>query len=403
MRINNIVLYKPAQIGETPETGNTEGKACVLIYKYGILQKRGGEYMKDLSGMKFGKRTVLERAYDKNKSKGARWLCQCECGVQRVVFGRNLRNGASKSCGCSNNRNFVGKRFGNLVVMSVEKNGDNTICHCLCDCGNTVDIVGKSIYSTRSCGCSRRTNRVGERYGKLVIDKMLYNLKGDNITYVSCTCDCGNAGYITRLNALRTGGTQSCGCVHNPDLTGKRFGRLTVIKQVNSDTSQRRWLCKCDCGSTTEAISYWLTSGHVKSCGCLRSDKNSNAEVFIRHFLDTINIPYISEHTFPDCVGVKGWKLRFDFYLPTQNMAIEFDGKQHYCPVQFWGGKEKYELQKQNDMIKNEYCINNGILLLRLPYTETYEEIMKIIAIYINIQESRNDHSIGGNDYAYAG
>ena len=341
---------------------------------------------------------MIGRAYDKNKSKGSKWLCRCDCGTQKIVWGKYLLSGKSQSCGCSRIRNWVGERFGRLVVLSVKKDGTDNIYHCLCDCGNTVNVVGSSIYGTKSCGCSRRTNHIGERYGMLVIDEMLYNLKGDSTTYVSCTCDCGNTQYITKLNSLITGNTLSCGCSHNPDLTGRKFGRLTVLHQIDSTTPQRRWLCRCDCGVEVEAMSHPLLSGHVKSCGCLRSEKGSRSEIFIRGLLDKIGVPYIAEHTFTDCIGVKGWRLRFDFYLPEHNLAIEFDGEQHYRPVEYWGGEEKFELQKQNDAIKNSYCADHGILLLRLPYTESEEDIINLLSIYINIQESRNDHSLKGND-----
>lgn len=56
------------------------------------------------------------------------------------------------------------------------------------------------------------------------------------------------------------------------DLTGQRFGRLTVVKKVPSKTSNARWLCKCDCGNYTEVLGTTLRRGESKSCGCLKSD-----------------------------------------------------------------------------------------------------------------------------------
>ena len=57
------------------------------------------------------------------------------------------------------------------------------------------------------------------------------------------------------------------------DLTGQRFGKLTVIKfskDVQSGNRKRKyWLCQCDCGNTKEVRTDCLTSGNVKSCGCL--------------------------------------------------------------------------------------------------------------------------------------
>lgn len=54
------------------------------------------------------------------------------------------------------------------------------------------------------------------------------------------------------------------------NLTGKRFGRLIALEIVGSRNGRRRWLCKCDCGNTTEVTTYSLTSGETKSCGCLK-------------------------------------------------------------------------------------------------------------------------------------
>ena len=56
------------------------------------------------------------------------------------------------------------------------------------------------------------------------------------------------------------------------DLTGQRFGRLTVIRYDHSEHSGAHWLCKCDCGKEKVAAGYSLRSGNTKSCGCLNSD-----------------------------------------------------------------------------------------------------------------------------------
>ena len=57
------------------------------------------------------------------------------------------------------------------------------------------------------------------------------------------------------------------------DLTGQRFGRLTVIKRVENDGEKVMWLCRCDCGNETTVFSGYLRNGDTKSCGCLSKDK----------------------------------------------------------------------------------------------------------------------------------
>ena len=62
------------------------------------------------------------------------------------------------------------------------------------------------------------------------------------------------------------------------DLTGQRFGKLTVIKfskDIQSGNRKRKyWLCQCDCGNTKEVRTDSLTSGNVKSCGCLHIENS---------------------------------------------------------------------------------------------------------------------------------
>ena len=59
---------------------------------------------------------------------------------------------------------------------------------------------------------------------------------------------------------------------------------------------------------------------------------------------------------------------------------IEYDGEQHFRPIEYFGGQKKFELQQKHDTIKNEYCKNNGIPLLRIPYFK-----------YDNIEEELNN------------
>lgn len=82
-------------------------------------------------------------------------------------------------------------------------------------------------------------------------------------------------------------------------------------------------------------------------------------------------------------------KLHLDFFLPKYNVAIEYDGKQHYVPVKFFGGEDSLKLIQTRDKVKNEYCLQNNISLYRIPYTinhkeEILEELHKILDNYIS-------------------
>ena len=339
--------------------------------------------VEDLTGKQFGLWTVLCRDTKKYKTRDIRWICQCQCGTIKSVLGKYLRNGKSISCGCSKKVDLTGQRFGKLTVLETlyGYNGYNRATHkCRCDCGEILYLTG-SMDSRSSCiKCAydnQRKDYTGQKFGKLTVVEMLYNYK-NNETYCKCNCDCGSQ-VITRANSLVTGNTSSCGCIHSPSLLGNRYGRLTVAEEVENDTPQRLWRCDCDCGGEVIVRSYALTSGHTQSCGCLRSESVSLFEVFIADILRDNLVSYYTEYTFEDCKGVGNKKLRFDFYLPDYNTLIEYDGMQHFKPIEYFGGEKHFNTQKQNDEIKNQYCESHKINLIRIPYTLSKDEVENII------------------------
>lgn len=377
--------------------------------------------VKDLTGLRFGHWTVNHRAPKDPAKKGRDiyWNCTCDCGTTKNVLGKYLRNGKSQSCGCvKKNKEYIGKRYGSLVVKEIiyGYNGNSRATYkCDCDCGETVFLTG-DIYKRKSCGKCRyqhaRIDHTGEKYGKLTVVEMLYNYK-NNQTYCKCKCDCGNSDYITRMDALITGNTQSCGCAHSPNLTGKIFTYLTVLREAEKDEittlnkyklNQRFWLCKCVCGNYKLATTHDLMTGHVKSCGCLFNQSTSSHEIFISELLKGECISFLTQVTFDGLRGINDYPLWFDFYLDELNLVIEYDGKQHFEPVEYFGGVESYKIQIANDQVKNQFCHDNKINLLRLPYNLSDNEIsLKIKTTIESIQESRNDHSGISNCTAYAG
>lgn len=91
--------------------------------------------------------------------------------------------------------------------------------------------------------------------------------------------------------------------------------------------------------------------------------------------MDNNNIKYIKQKTFKECKDIK--LLKFDFYLPEYNMCIEFDGIQHFKPIERFGGIDGFKKTKQNDKTKNIYCDKNNIKLLRIKYNENiFEKII---------------------------
>lgn len=121
--------------------------------------------LNDIIGQKFGRWTVLEYGYVKNKTH--QYKCKCDCGTERYVGRPQLLNGKSKSCGCLtkeaiskrpiNNKYQVGQRYGRLTIIESagEDKYQSKLWKCRCDCGNEIITASNRLGSgtTRSCGC----------------------------------------------------------------------------------------------------------------------------------------------------------------------------------------------------------------------------------------------------------
>ena len=144
----------------------------------------------------------------------------------------------------------------------------------------------------------------------------------------------------------------------------------SLVEYINSKTK-----IKIICPN--HGIFLQTPNNHTKK-GCPRGCpkcKKSHGEMFISKYLDNINISYIQEKTFDECKNER--LLRFDFYLPEHNICIEYDGRQHFEPIDRFGGEEYLLKVMKNDSIKNEYCSKNNIELVRISYKE--KNIKKIL------------------------
>lgn len=110
---------------------------------------------------------------------------------------------------------------------------------------------------------------------------------------------------------------------------------------------------------------------HYKGMGCYLCGE-SCGEIKIKNYLDLNNIEYIKQKRFDGCFDKR--KLPFDFYLPNIRVCIEFDGLQHFKPIEYWGGCKTLEIIKKHDRIKDIFCIENNIDIFRIKYNENIIE-----------------------------
>lgn len=119
-------------------------------------------------------------------------------------------------------------------------------------------------------------------------------------------------------------------------------------------------------------------NAHLIGNGC-PSCKESKGELLIFKFLEENKIQYNRQKTFKGCKYKS--LLFFDFYIPSMNLCIEYDGEFHYLPI--FGEKYLSETIKR-DIIKNQYCLNNNIDLLRISYRDV-DNISEILKLTFNI------------------
>lgn len=304
---------------------------------------------KDLTGQRFGKLTVVSRAKSKIDSSGkprTMWNCHCDCGNDIVVLADYLKQSKCPSCGCEATKNKIIKN---------------------------------------------RVNNIGQKFGRLTIVDILWDAKP---TKAICKCDCGN-NYIGSKADIVSGHTQSCGCLQSEntskantkDWTGhiSDYGVEFLYQDCMNENGQWMWKCKCGlCGNLFTALPAKINNGHITSCGCRIQSAN---EEYIYNLLNELNIEFKPQYSFNDCKCT--YVLRFDFAIFNNNELlglIEYDGEQHFKPVDLFGGNEGFKEAQKRDQIKNTYCKVHNIPLLRIPYTMSSKEIKeKIYEYYVSL------------------
>ena len=151
--------------------------------------------------------------------------------------------------------------------------------------------------------------------------------------------------------------------------------------EVPRGSDKKVWI---KCQENEEHESYLITCANFTSSGnrcpiC----KESHGERKIREYLTKNNIEFIPQKAFSNLLGTGNKPLTFDFYIPFKNLLIEFQGEQHYRPVDFNGkemkkAEKKFEKQQENDRRKRNYAQQNNIDLLEITYLEEdkIEEIL---------------------------
>ena len=331
--------------------------------------------------------TVIEKYYDSHrpilhdcKLHNIQWKaspasilqgCGCKiCGIEKVA--ESLRKGHYQYV------EEVNKINPYILVLGDYVGAFDKILHkCLID-DYEWHVTPNNILSGYGCPkCSGNIKKSHEQYVEQVslINKNIEVIEKyiNSITPILHTCLIdGYNWYASPDSILRGTGCPKCGGTlkktHdeyvqelfkiNPDI-------MVIGEYINGKTPILH-KCKID-----NFEWYGIPNNMRRRGGCQRCNESSG-EREVRQYLERNNIKYIFQYPFNDCCDTN--PLPFDFYLLDYNYCIEYQGKQHYEPIDFFGGQKNFEYIIKHDNIKNEYCKNNGIKLLRIPYYKNVEE-----------------------------
>ena len=192
--------------------------------------------------------------------------------------------------------------------------------------------------------------------------------------------------YFNQLPRLHLEGKGCKSCWQNNDNKKPKLNSRLTIQEIekrcllhykdsldfsesinNTQDKKIKVFCKI-CNNYSYQYVYNLLIGTGCSNGCHRLKTGSKAARYIENILNINDIVFEKEKTFPGCFYSK--KLRFDFYIESLNLCIEYQGEQHYNAIEIFGGEDTLQKQIIRDNIKKEFCINNGIKLIEIKYNE---------------------------------
>lgn len=276
----------------------------------------------------------------------------------------------------------------NCILISKEYKGNKDKLKIKCENGHVFEMSFNTFKSGHRCKECSIKNRIEKRkhtyeYVKNFIEKQGYILLSkkykNNLEDLKMICDKGHIVNMNFGNFQRGHRCKKCAMEqnhesqkHNYEYVKKyieKFEYKLLNKEYLNINSKLKMQCK-------EGHVFEMTFKNFKKGNRCPKCKQTNGESKIEYFLKENEIDFKYQYYFKDCKFKR--LLPFDFYIPSKNMCIEYDGKQHYEINTYFGGYESFIDTKIRDTIKNIYCRENNIKLLRITYKD-FNNIEKIL------------------------
>lgn len=286
-------------------------------------------------------------------------------------------------------KQYIEKESG-CKLLSTEYINSNEKLLLLCSCGEVFEVAFKHFKFSKQKQCKKCGYKNGKKKQAYTQDDFTNIVKeklGED--YIVLGQYKNNKTKIKMFH-------KTCGKeyeqVASKIIQGQRCSHCFAPKKRTLEEVKRE--VKDICGKSIEVIEYKGTEEVVLKCECgaiftrpmteIRKNKgvfcfsckSSLGVKLIENFLSKNNIKYVREYKFEDCRYKRA--LPFDFYLPKLNTLIEFDGEQHFRALKHWGGEKQLREIQLRDSIKDEYCLEKNINLIRITYKQK-DKIDKIL------------------------
>ena len=258
-------------------------------------------------------------------------------------------------------------------------------------CGNTYEVIPSAFLRGNRCPyCAKLSRRNKLTKTNTKFKREVKNLVGDEYTFLDVYIDnktkikvkhnkCGNTYKVNPSNFLN--GKRCPFCFGTPKKTNEQFkkeifdlvGNEYTFLDTYVNTHTKLSVKHNKCGNVYEVTPSDFLQGY--RCPYCNSPKG---ETIISNILNNLNINYEYQKTFDNLVDTA--YLSYDFYLPQQSILIEYQGIQHYQPVDHFGGRSKFKIQQKHDKMKSDYAKTHNYNLITVPYTEdTFIKIKKYL------------------------
>lgn len=340
---------------------------------------------------------LLEKFYTDNNTP---MLCKNEDGYfgyvkySNLQFGKKFKPFSKRNPkGVENLKLFFKNKKIKSKILFNEMPDSKEKVKFQCECGtifycDLTHVINRGFCRCGDCatkGRSEKRKHSKEIVKKVLLNKgykMLQNFYENNNSYIEVEDESGYRGFVT-YNGLKTENKQMGKFdlrvnrkyfIYNINVFCKNHNIKTKAIKILYKNYQKTAIVEflCDCGETFYSTYSSFIFGGKNRCD-ICSGKMSSYEIKVMNWLNKNKIKFIQQKRYDDCRNII--PLPFDFYIEKYNILIEVDGQGHFNPVRYNGISEKdatetFNRTKNNDSIKNKYCINNNIQLIRIPYYE---------------------------------